>query len=421
MSDTVHPLAVRGFGHAADAYERGRPGYPPDAVASIAGWLELGPGRTVLDLAAGTGKMTRLLVPSGARVIAVEPVAGMRAKLATSAPGALILEGTAEAIPLPNASVDGVVVAQAFHWFDAGRALSEFHRVLRPGGRLVLAYNVRDESVPWVRRMGELIERTTGGEAPSQHRGWRERAALSGLFDPLETVELRHVHRLTVEGVVDRVASISTVAALEPSAQAELIADLRALLAGDPVTAGRDEIDLPYTTRLFRTTRRSPVAGTVGIVVSVNRNDGGVPKLPVAGARIHRLGLEGDRHREPEPVHGGVDGAICLYAQEAIERVRADGHASFPGAYGENLTLLGIDWAALAPGDRLALGEGDIGPLLEITKPTVPCQAQAHWFREARIARISHKVHPEDTRWYARVLREGDVGPGTPVRVVARG
>ncbi len=416
MSDTIHPLSLA-FGTAAEAYERGRPGYPPGAVAAIADWLALGPGRTVLDLAAGTGKMTRQLQPTGARVIAVEPVPGMRARLAATSPGAEVLDGTAEDLPLPNASVDAVVVAQAIHWFDTVRALSELHRVLVPGGRLALAYNVRDESVPWVRAMGELVERTTGGEAPSQHHGWRERVARCGLFDPFEEVELHHAHRLSIDGIVDRIVSISTVAALEPERRAGLVADLRRLLATDPATAGRDQVELPYTTRLSLTSRRSPTPGAAGIIVSVNRNDGGVPKLPVDGTRVLRLGLDGDHHHAPASVHGGPDRAICLYAQEAIERVRADGHQAFPGAYGENLTLLGIDWGALAAGDRLAVGADD-GPLLELTWHATPCETQAAWFLGARIARISAKVHPEDARWYARVLREGDVAPGDPVRVV---
>ena len=420
MTDRVHPLASRGFDSAADAYERGRPGYPPEAIAALVDWLGLAAGRTVMDLAAGTGKMTRDLLPTGARVIAVEPVPGMRAWLAGTAPGAEVIDGVAEDLPLANGSVDAVVVAQAFHWFDTARAMSELHRVLRPDGGLAIAYNVRDESVPWVRSMGQLIERTTGGEAPSQHHGWRERAARSALFSPFEEIELHHAHQLSVDGIVDRVASISTVATLTPDARAGLLADLRALLAANPETAGRDEIELPYTTRLSLTRRRSPVAAGEGMIVSVNRNGGGVPKLPVDGARILRLGLDGDGHREPPSVHGGVDRAICLYAQEAIERVRADGHQAFPGAYGENLTLLGIDWGNLAAGARLEVGGAD-GPLLELTWNATPCQAQADWFLDGRIARISHKVHPEDARWYARVLREGTVAPGDTVRLAPAG
>jgi MOSC domain-containing protein YiiM len=152
-------------------------------------------------------------------------------------------------------------------------------------------------------------------------------------------------------------------------------------------------------------------------VASVNLNDGGVPKPPVAGARILRLGLEGDHHSQS--VHGGERAAVCLYSQEAIERVRADGHQAFPGAFGENLTLLGIDWAALRAGDRLAIGDGDDGPLLELTQYATPCETQSHWFTGGRIGRISHAAYPEDARFYARVLREGDVAPGSPVRVEA--
>jgi MOSC domain-containing protein YiiM len=285
---------------------------------------------------------------------------------------------------------------------------------------MILAYNLRDESVAWVRRLGELIETTTAGEAPSQHHGWRERVDRCGLFAPLEDEAFQHAHRQTLDGVLDRVASISTVAALEPARREALLGDLRALLASDPATAGRAEVDLPYTTRLSIARRLDPFPGRDGVVASVNRNDGGVPKLPVDGGRVGRLGLEGDRHHAPEPIHGGVDQAICLYAQEAIERVRADGHQAFPGSYGENLTLLGIDWAVLEPGDRLAIGDPDTGPLLELAKPATPCQTQAHWFAGARISRISHKVHPPDARWYARVLREGDVAPRMPVRVLAR-
>ena len=124
-------LASRGFGAAADAYERSRPDYPPQAVEGLIRRLDLRPGRTVLDVGAGTGKLTRLLVPTGARILALEPVAEMRAKLVATTPGAEALDGLAEAVPLADASVDAAVCAQAFHWFDAPRALEELHRVLR--------------------------------------------------------------------------------------------------------------------------------------------------------------------------------------------------------------------------------------------------------------------------------------------------
>ena len=150
-----------------------------------------------------------------------------------------------------------------------------------------------------------------------------------------------------------------------------------------------------------------------GRVVSVNVNRGGVPKLPVAEQWVGRMGLADDRHDEPEPIHGGVDQAVCLYSLEAIERVVADGHNAFPGAFGENLTLEGIEMDSLAAGDRLAIG--DAGLVIEMTWPAPPCKTQARWFIDGRFARISPKTHPDDTRWYARVVTEGRVRPGDPV------
>lgn len=416
MTSTINPLAER-FGDAADAYERGRPSYPPEAVAAIAAFLGLAPGSRVLDLGAGTGKLTRLLVPTGADVVAVEPVDGMRRRLEASVPGVEALAGAAEAIPLPNGSVQGATVAQAMHWFDPAPALSELHRVIAPAGGLAVIFNRRDESVPWVARMTDVLEEGTGGESPVETLGWRGKLARSALFGPAEELAFSHAHTVTVDGVIDRVASISTVADMEPVAREALFDRIRALLADDPDTAGREVIDLPYRTALLLLPRRSPVPGTDGLVVSVNANAGGVPKPPIDGTWIRRLGLEGDGHHDTVN-HGGERGAVCLYAQEAIERVRADGHQAFPGSYGENLTLLGIEWGALRAGMRLAVGDVQEGPLLELTQYATPCQTQAHWFTEARIGRISHTAHPEDARFYARVLREGPVAPGDPVRVL---
>lgn len=159
-----------------------------------------------------------------------------------------------------------------------------------------------------------------------------------------------------------------------------------------------------------------PVTSSAGRVASVNVSPGGVPKRPVERAWVGRLGLEGDGHAEPEPVHGGPDQAVCLYAAEAIARVAADGHVAFPGAYGENLTLEGIEVGLLAPGDRLAVG--DAGLVLEITKHAGPCQTIAHWFTEGRISRISPKDHAADARQYARIVAEGPVSPGDRVVVL---
>ena len=163
----------------------------------------------------------------------------------------------------------------------------------------------------------------------------------------------------------------------------------------------------------------SNVPGRLGRVHQVNISPGGVPKLPVPRTWVDRLGLQGDGHAEPEPMHGGVLQAVSIYSLEALGRVAADGHQAFPGAYGENLTLQGIEWAALRAGDRFAIGEG--GLVVELTKYAAPCQTIAHWFVDRQIARISPKTHPEDARWYARVIAEGPVAVGDAVEVLLAG
>jgi MOSC domain-containing protein YiiM/SAM-dependent methyltransferase len=380
----------------------------------------------VLELGAGTGKLTRLLVPSGARILAIEPVVEMRAALLAATASTerggegpvVMVDGTAEAIGLPSGSVDAVVVAQAFHWFDSVRALSEIHRVLRPRGQLLLAWNLRDESVPWVRALDERVRELAKDERQVWDGAWRAALGRSGLFGPWETRTFRHAQTLTADGLHDRVSSISFVAAAAPDVRAAVLADIDAVLAADPDTRDRERIELPYETEIMSAERRTITPGDAGIVASVNANGGGVPK-PASDARhIGALGLDGDGHADS--IHGGPDAAVCLYAQEAIERVREDGHQAFPGAVGENLTLLGIDWASLRAGDWLALGRDvESGALLELTEPATPCQTIAHWFTERRNARISYKVHPEDARWYARVLRPGPAAAGDPVRRMA--
>ena len=150
-----------------------------------------------------------------------------------------------------------------------------------------------------------------------------------------------------------------------------------------------------------------------GRVVSVNVSPGGVPKLPIAGAWVGALGVDGDRHHLP--AHGGPMAAVCLYSTEAIARVAAEGHTAFPGAYGENLTLEGLDWGSLRAGDVLEVGAD--GLILELTQNAAPCEKQAQWFLEGRIGRISARLFPDDARWYARVLAEGRVETGDPVEV----
>ncbi|HKG56847.1 MAG TPA: MOSC domain-containing protein [Candidatus Limnocylindrales bacterium] len=152
-----------------------------------------------------------------------------------------------------------------------------------------------------------------------------------------------------------------------------------------------------------------------GRIASVNVSHGGVPKRPIPGGWVDRLGLEADAHEEPPPMHGGVDQAISIYSVESIARVVADGHRSFPGAFGENLTLDGIELDEMRPGDRVRIGDG--GLVLELTKRAEPCQTIAHWFVARRISRIASKLNPRDARWYARVVAEGPVRAGDRVGV----
>jgi MOSC domain-containing protein YiiM len=172
----------------------------------------------------------------------------------------------------------------------------------------------------------------------------------------------------------------------------------------------------------MQTQDRAGVTGRkalVGSLASINVSHGGVPKRPIPGGWVDRLGLEADAHAEPAPIHGGVDQAISIFSTESIARVVADGHQAFPGAFGENLTLEGIELGELGAGDRLLIGSG--GLELQLTARAEPCQTIAHWFVERRIARIGSRQFPEDTRWYARVLTEGPMARGDRVEVVPGG
>jgi len=240
----LHP-ATRGFA-AADVYERGRPDYPAAAVARIVDALGLGPGRTVLDLAAGTGKLTRLLVPSGADVVAVEPLPEMRAELERRVPGVAILAGTAEQIPLPDASVDAVTVGQAFHWFDEEGALRESHRVLKPGGGVALMWNARDERSELQAALSGIIDPLEGDTPRRTKRDWKTMLAESGLFERCERRLFDHVQETDEQGVVDRITSISFVALLPAAVRAEVERAVREL-----VRDAEQPIRLPYMTEVY--------------------------------------------------------------------------------------------------------------------------------------------------------------------------
>lgn len=248
MTD-IHPTAAAGFSAAADVYERARPGYPEEAVIWLTERLGIGPGRDVLDLAAGTGKLTRQLVPLGARIVAVEPLDEMRAELEKAVPGVEALSGTAEAIPLPNGSVDAVTCAQAFHWFQADEALHEVHRVLRPAGSVALLWNVRDEDDLLQVRIDEILE-PHRIEFPGGSLDWPEALDRSRLFGPVDHMTWPYERELTASSIVDGVSTTSFVAAMPAERRAALLAEVLEAIPGEG-----DPITFRYVTDVFAADR----------------------------------------------------------------------------------------------------------------------------------------------------------------------
>jgi ubiquinone/menaquinone biosynthesis C-methylase UbiE len=226
----IHP-AARHFDHAVDDYERARPGFPAKAIEHLRDELGLQPGRTVLDLAAGTGKLTRQLVGTGARVVAVEPLANMRAALEQAVPEADALDGVAEEIPLPDGSVDAITIAHAVHWFDRERAFPEMHRVLRPGGAVAVLGNQRDHGSPLQEGITALLRSLQ--EAVTIDRGY-DAASRAGLFSDWEYWRHPWAEEFDRELLRVRIRSVSFVAGLPEPEQTELLDRVVALADGLP-------------------------------------------------------------------------------------------------------------------------------------------------------------------------------------------
>ncbi|WP_027342308.1 class I SAM-dependent methyltransferase [Hamadaea tsunoensis] len=236
---TEHALS---FGPAAHLYDTIRPTYPRPAID----WA-IGPKRVrVLDLGAGTGLLTRVLQNTGHDVVSVDPDERMLAVLATHA-GTKPLLGSAERIPLPDGSVDAVMVGQAYHWFTPERALPEIRRVLRPGGVLAPVWNVRDEHVPWVARLSAIV----GSEGHGAAGGWTW-GETAPWFGTPEGAVFQHQVPMTADGIVDLIRSRSYYLTADPQTRATLEHQVRELLATHPDVAGRETIALPYQTRVFR-------------------------------------------------------------------------------------------------------------------------------------------------------------------------
>jgi SAM-dependent methyltransferase len=255
MGMELHPLA-QAFAGVADDYERGRPDYPADVIDAIRMSLMLDAGARIADVGAGTGKLTRALAAAGFDVLAVEPLPGLLARLVAGQPGVTALEGFAEELPLPTASVDAVACADAFHWFDGARAVPELARVIRPEGGLALLWNEpaeeRTGTPPWqveIRAMVDALRPEHPAFVKDQGRG---AVTASPDFDTLHYAEVRHVHRSDRAGVLAEVASISYVSALPETQRTALLAATEDVLE----RAGVDTVEAPVRTTIWTARRR---------------------------------------------------------------------------------------------------------------------------------------------------------------------
>jgi SAM-dependent methyltransferase len=247
----VHPVAGTGFALGAEVYAASRPGYPRESEDWLRERLGIGPGSVVAEVGAGTGKFTPALIATGADVIAVDPVSEMLEQLSAELPEVRTVVAPAQKLPFADASIDAIVCATAFHWFATAETLGEFRRVLRPGGALGLIWNRRDTNVPWVAQLSELTNRHQGDAPREKSDAWRVPFPAPG-FTPLRETLMRYEHRGTSEDViVGRTLSTSFIAALPDDTKAEVIEQVRALIAATPELAGQAEVAFPYVTTAY--------------------------------------------------------------------------------------------------------------------------------------------------------------------------
>jgi len=343
-------LHASSFGAAADQYQRGRPEYPPSAVE----WLVPRRARRVLDLGAGTGKLTRSLVEAGLTVTAVEPSRAMREQLAAAVPGAAVLAGTAERIPLGDASVDAVVVAHAWHWFDAALAVPEIARVLVPGGTLSLVWNMRDEAEPWVATLGAIMHRHSRQAIDASPE-------VGAPFGSAERMEVRWRQPVTRQEIIDLVASRSYVITLTDQERSGLLGEVTELLGDHPALSGRDEIEMPYVTRC---TRLSLVA-LAGLGRAVQAADGGHDPVQAEVPCLLDVAAEHERSRQfhrDEPIRPGHDRAGGRKRVPRAGQLGDDAQEPRRGAHGTRRRARhGLRRVHERVRDRVRVGERAVG------------------------------------------------------------
>ncbi|MFZ4373734.1 MAG: class I SAM-dependent methyltransferase [Mycobacterium sp.] len=245
MSDPRHERSLS-FGSQAAAYERGRPSYPPEAVDWLLAPTDDWDAHDVLDLGAGTGKLTTRLVERGLRVIGVDPIAEMLDMLRSALPDTPALLGSAEQIPLPDNAVDAVLVAQAWHWFDPERAVAEIARVLRPGGRLGVLWNTRDERSGWVKDFGRIVG--------LEHDRDNATVDLPAPFTDTATHQVEWTNYITPQALIDYVTSRSYCITSPAAVRAQTLDEVRELLATHPALANSTGLAMPYITVCVRAT-----------------------------------------------------------------------------------------------------------------------------------------------------------------------
>ena len=256
----VDEIAATGFQRAAGDYERGRPGYPAEVVERMRREIGIEAGQTVVDLAAGTGKLTRRLVELlPAVVIAVEPVAGMRAELERVLPGVTVLDGTAEQIPLADGAAHAVFVAQAFHWFRVPEAAAEIARVLDADGALAIVRNQEVESVtaPAVTAALALVRERVPHPSAPRHRIWREELERTGVFEPFHEWTVDNEVAQDIETFRRRIASRSYIGAMDDDQRARLLDDVQQVLERNGIAPGEAFVVPTVTRVIWARVRRS--------------------------------------------------------------------------------------------------------------------------------------------------------------------
>lgn len=244
ITSVLHP-STQGFQRATAAYERGRPNYPKALGDFLVNELAIKPTQTTVEVGAGTGKFTRLIAPLS-KVIAVEPITNMRAHL-RSISRVKVIAAAAEKLELPSRCADFVMAAQAFHWFATPKALLEFHRVLKPGGKLVLIWNVRDPAAEWNQQLDVLLNAHQGHTPRFSSYAWKDAFSSVDCFSKLEKKIIPHTQTATAKTMVDRIGSVSFIASLPVVEQSPVLKAVSDLFS----KFGDQEFSVPYQTHVY--------------------------------------------------------------------------------------------------------------------------------------------------------------------------